>query len=305
MPRGFPSMIADAVSSIPLWLLYDDEVDEWRAARTPFVRAWLGEHNFKGEKHRVLLVPDASGALEMVIGGLGKRQGGLSMWHGAGLVERLPPRRFRFAQSWSDSDATQLCLGFAYGSYRFERYRLSKSDRPATIEACPNADQEFVAHAAESLKLARNLINTPAGDLGPPELAAAAQQLAERHGASFRQWVGEELLAAKFPAIHAVGRASAAAPRLVDIRWSPPGGEALPRLTLVGKGVCFDSGGLDIKPSAGMALMKKDMGGAAVAMALANLLMHAGVKARLHALVPAVENAVSGNAFRPGDVLRS
>jgi leucyl aminopeptidase len=227
------------------------------------------------------------------------------MWNAAGFAERLPPRRFRFAQAWSDSDATQLSLGFAYGSYRFERYRPSKTDRPATIEPCPNADHGFVTHAAESLKLARDLINTPAGDLGPAELAAAARQLAERHGASYRQWVGEELLAAKFPAIHAVGRASASAPRLVDIRWSPPGGEALPRLTLVGKGVCFDSGGLDIKPSSGMALMKKDMGGAAVAMGLANLLMRAGVRARLRVLLPAVENSIGGNAYRPGDVLET
>src|SRR4029077_14033384 len=299
--RGLLSMIADA-HSIPLWLLYDDEVDEWRAARTPFVRAWLSEHNFKGEKHRVLLVPDASGGLEMAVGGLGKRQGGLSMWHAAGFAERRQPRRFLSAQVWSASAAPQLSLGFAYGSYRFERYRPSKSDRPATIEACPNADHGFVTHAAESLKLARDLINTPAGDLGPAELAAAARQLAERNGASYRQWVGEELLAAKFPAIHAVGRASTSAPRLVDLRWSPPGGETLPRLTLVGKGVCFDSGGLDIKSSSGMALMKKDMGGAAVAMALANLLMHAGIKARLRLLLPVVENSIGGNAYRPGDV---
>src|SRR5882757_2962524 len=298
-------MTADATRSIPLWLLYDDEIDAWRAERSPFIESWLNEHNFKGEKHRVLLVPDSTGAVEMAVGGLGKRQGGLSLWHAAGFPERLPPRRFHLAQTWNDAEATQLSLGFAYGSYRFERYRPGKLDRPATIEACPNADQHFVTHAAESLKLARDLINTPAGDLGPAELAAAARQLAERHGASYRQWVGEELLAAKFPAIHAVGRASASAPRLVDIRWSPPGGEALPRLTLVGKGVCFDSGGLDIKPSSGMALMKKDMGGAAVAMALANLLMRANLAARLRILVPAVENSIAGNAYRPGDVLAS
>src|SRR5258708_25412864 len=175
-------MIVDAVNSIPLWLLYDDEVEEWRAARTAFVKAWLGEHNFKGEKHRVLLVPDASGGLEMAVGGLGKRQGGLSMWHAAGFAERLPPRRFRFAQGFSDSDATQLSLGFAYGSYRFERYRPSKSDRPAIIDACPNADPGFVTHAAESLKLARDLINTPAGDLGPAELVAAGGELAHAPG---------------------------------------------------------------------------------------------------------------------------
>jgi leucyl aminopeptidase len=296
-------MTADTISSVPLWLLYDDEIDAWRAARSTFIKAWLNEHNFKGEKHRVLLVPDSNGALEMAVGGLGKRQGGLSLWHTCGFAERLPPRRFRLAQQWSDAEATQLTLGFVYGTYRFERYRPVKSERTATVEAPSNADQSFVASAAESLKMARDLINTPAGDMGPAELAAAARQLAEQHRAHYQEWVGEDLLAAKFLAIHAVGRASASAPRLVDIQWSPRNGRDLPRLTLVGKGVCFDSGGLDIKPSSGMALMKKDMGGAAVALALANMLMRARIAARLRVLVPAVENSIGGNAYRPGDVL--
>jgi leucyl aminopeptidase len=296
-------MTTDLISSVPLWLLYEDEIEAWRAARPPFIKTWLSEHNFKGEKHRVLLVPDANGALEMAVGGLGKRQGGLSLWHSAGFAERLPPRRFHLAQQWSDAEATQLSLGFVYGSYRFERYRPSKSERAASLEPPANADQNFVGIAAESLKMARDLINTPANDMGPAELAAAARQLAERHQADYQEWVGEELLAAQFPAIHAVGRASAAAPRLLDIHWSPPGGAALPRLTLVGKGVCFDSGGLDIKPSSGMALMKKDMGGAAVALSLANMLMRAKLRARLRVLIPAVENSVAGNAYRPGDIL--
>jgi leucyl aminopeptidase len=291
-----------AAVSVPLWLLYDDEIETWRATRTPAVNAWLAEHNFKGERHRVLLVPDAQGALALAIGGLGRRLGGLSLWHGAGFAERLPPRRYRLEQRFSDADATQLQLGFQYGAYRFERYRPSKSERAATLDGPPNADQRFVAAATESLQLARDWINTPAADFGPAELAAAARQIADRHGASYGEWVGEELLG-NFPAIHAVGRASAAAPRLVDLQWSPPGSETWPRLTLVGKGVCFDSGGLDIKASAGMALMKKDMGGAAVALALANMLMHAKVRARLRVLVPAVENSISGNAYRPGDVL--
>ncbi|MGO8858740.1 MAG: leucyl aminopeptidase family protein [Steroidobacteraceae bacterium] len=296
-------MTTDLISSVPLWLLYEDEIEAWRAARPPFIKTWLNEHNFKGEKHRVLLVPDANGALEMAVGGLGKRQGGLSLWHSAGFAERLPPHRFHLAQQWSDAEATQLSLGFVYGAYRFERYRPSKSERAASLEPPSNADQNFVGIAAESLKMARDLINTPANDMGPAELAAAARQLAERHQADYQEWVGEELLAAQFPAIHAVGRASAAAPRLLDIHWSPPGGAALPRLTLVGKGVCFDSGGLDIKPSSGMALMKKDMGGAAVALSLANMLMCAKLRARLRVLIPAVENSVAGNAYRPGDIL--
>jgi leucyl aminopeptidase len=253
----------------------------------------------------VLLVPDSSGALELAVGGLGKRQGGLSLWHAAGFTERLPPRRFHLVQQWSDAEATQLSLGFVYGSYRFERYRPVKSEHAASVEAPSNADQNFVVSAAESLKMARDLINTPASDMGPAELAAAARQLAERHHADYRQWVGEDLLAAKFSAIHAVGRASASAPRLIDIQWSPANGRDLPRLTLVGKGVCFDSGGLDIKPGSGMALMKKDMGGAAVALGLANLLMRTNIAARLRVLVPAVENSIGGNAYRPGDVLET
>ncbi len=153
--------------------------------------------------------------------------------------------------------------------------------------------------------MARDWINTPAADFGPAELAAAARQLAARHQAAFKEWVGDELLAANFPAIHAVGRASSSAPRLVELRWAPQGGENYPCVTLIGKGVCFDSGGLDIKPSAGMALMKKDMGGAAVALSLAHLVMSGRLRARLRVLVPAVENAISGNAYRPGDVLRT
>ena len=296
-------MTADDAVTVPLWLLYDDEVEAWRATQTPFVRSWLNEHGFKGERHRVLSVPDSNGAVAMAIGGLGKRQGPLSLWHGAGFAERLPPRRYRLAQQFSDGEATQLQLGFLYGAYRFERYRQPKLERAALLEPPPNADQIFVSVAAESLRLARDLINTPAGDLGPAELAAAARQLAERHRAGYREWVGEELLSAGFPAIHAVGRASAAAPRLVDIQWSLPAAAQWPRLTLIGKGVCFDSGGLDIKPSSGMALMKKDMGGAAVALALANMLMHTKIRASLRVLVPAVENSISGNAYRPGDVL--
>ena len=295
-------MNLDSSVSVPLWLLYENEIEAWRAAQPASVAQWLSVQNFKGEKHRVVLLPDSAGGLAAAVGGLGRRQGDLSLWHAAGLTERLPPRRFRLAQEFSRDEATQLCLGFAYGAYRFDRYRTSKSDI-ASVEAPPNADVQFVALAGESLRMARDWINTPAQDLGPAELAAAAQRLAERHQAGFREWVGEELLGANFPAIHAVGRASTAAPRLLELRWRPRGGESYPRLTLVGKGVCFDSGGLDLKSSSGMALMKKDMGGAAVALALAHMLMSAGIRAELRVLVPAVENAIGGNAYRPGDVL--
>ena len=291
--------------ALPLWLIHEEDVDAWCAAQEAHVAAWLGGHHFKGEKHRVLLVPDRAGGASMAVAGLGKRQGSLSLWHAAGIVDRLPARRYRLAQRFVDAEATQLALGFAYGGYRFERYR-SKTERGASIEPPENADAAFVKLAAEALSMARDWINTPASDLGPAELAAAAGSLAERHRARHREWIGEELKA-HFPAIHAVGRASAAAPRLLEIAWSPPelspGAGPLPRLTLIGKGVCFDSGGLDIKPGSGMALMKKDMGGAAVALALAHMLMSAGLRAELKVLIPAVENSIAGNAYRPGDVL--
>jgi len=297
-------MNLDSSVSVPLWLLYENEIEAWRAAQTPQAARWLVEQNFKGEKHRVVLLPDSGGGLAGAVGGLGRRQGELSLWHAAALAERLPARRFRLVQEFTAQEATQLCLGFAYGAYRFERYRTAKNEI-ASVEAPPNADMAFVTLAAESLRMARDWINTPAGDLGPVELSAAARRLAERHQAAYRDWVGESLLAANFPAIHAVGRASSEAPRLVELRWTPRTDAALPRLTLVGKGVCFDSGGLDIKPGSGMALMKKDMGGAAVALALAHMLMSVKIRAELRVLVPMVENAISGNAYRPGDVLRT
>jgi leucyl aminopeptidase len=288
--------------STPLWLLYEDEIEGWRHGLAPLARHWLAEQNFKAEKHRVVLLPDSDGGLVCAVAGLGKRQGELSLWHAAGWAERLPARRFRLAQEFSAAEATQLALGFAYGTYRFDRYRSCKNEL-ASLDPPSNADMTYVVNAAESLRMARDWINTPAGDFGPPQLAAAARQVADRHQAEFKEWIGQDLLAANFPTIHAVGRASSEAPRLVELRWVPPGGEAYPRVTLIGKGVCFDSGGLDLKTSSGMALMKKDMGGAAVVLALAHLLMSVKIRVQLRVLVPAVENAVGGNAYRPGDVL--
>src|ERR1700692_1092465 len=197
-------MTLDSSDSVPLSLLYENEIEAWRATQTPPVARWLAEQNFKGEKHRVLLLPDPAGGIAAAVGGLGRRQGDLSLWHAAGFVERLPARRFRLAQEFTAEEATQLCLGFAYGGYRFDRYRPAKSDT-ATIEAPPNADVRYVALAAESLRMARDWINTPAADLGPAELGLAARRLAERHQAAYQEWVGDDLLAANFPAIHAVG----------------------------------------------------------------------------------------------------
>jgi leucyl aminopeptidase len=294
--------------ALPLWLLYEDELEGWLATQRASVRQWLADHAFRGERHRVVLLADGEGTTCAAVAGLGKRHGALSLWHTAGLVERLPPQRFALRQSFAAADATQIALGFAYGAYRFERYKRAKPERVAQLDAPANADLTYVRTAARALGAARDWINTPAADFGPAELAAVAEAVGVRHGAVYRAWVGDELLAANFPAIHAVGRASASAPRLIELRWSPAGatlaaGGALPKLVLIGKGVCFDTGGLDIKPGAGMALMKKDMGGAAVALAVADLAMAANLHADIRVLIPAVENSISGNAYRPGDVL--
>ncbi len=296
-------MHADESAAIPLWLLYEDEVVAWLGAQPAPWQRWLDAQAFRAERCRVVLLADESGAIAAAVAGLGKRGARLSLWHGAGIAERLPARQFRLQQEFNPADSTQLCLGFAYAAYRYERYRRAAVTGAASLEAPAGADSRYVALAAESLTLARDWINTPAADLGPAELAQAVRALAERHSGTYREWVGEELLGGNFPAIHAVGRAGSVPPRLCELTWSAQPGARLPKLVLVGKGVCFDSGGLDLKTSSGMALMKKDMGGAAVALALAHMIMSAKLRVELRVLIPAVENSVGGNAYRPGDVL--
>jgi leucyl aminopeptidase len=215
------------------------------------------------------------------------------------LAGNLPAGDYRFDNA--PHDAKLAALAFALGSYRFVRYR-KREEKQARLQIPAQVDGGSLTRTVEAVWLARDLINTPANDMGPPQLEEAARALSARHGASVSAVVGDELLAQNFPLIHAVGRAADRAPRLIDMTWGDPGH---PKVTLIGKGVCFDTGGLDIKTEAGMLLMKKDMGGAACQLALADMLMGRGAKLRLRVLIPAVENAISGNAFRPRDVYRS
>ncbi len=193
-------------------------------------------------------------------------------------------------------------LAFALGTYRFTRYRKQHDEKELRLELPGNVDGDDLTRIVDGICLARDLINTPANDMGPAELEEAARGVAARHGAVIRSIVGDDLVAENFPLIHAVGRAAARAPRLIDIRWGAPDA---PKITLIGKGVCFDTGGLDLKPESAMLNMKKDMGGAACMLALAHMLMDRRAKIRLRVLIPAVENAVSGSAFRPRDVYRA
>ncbi len=295
---------AEGPGARPIWLVGEQGLAPWLELQPPAVRAWARAQGFQAEKQKLLLVPSPGGdAIAGVALGLGPTPdvSEPTLWTSVGLPDRLPAGRYRFAGTFSAWGATQLTLGWEYGAYRFTRYRKASAELPSLV-APAGTDLEYVRLASEALGEARDLINTPANDLGPAELGEAVQRLALQHEAECRILVGEELLRQNFPLIHEVGKGSAREPRLIDMRWGKRGA---PRVTLVGKGVCFDTGGLDIKPSSGMILMKKDMGGAALTLALARMLMGADAPVDLRLLIPAVENSISGRSYRPSDVLRS
>ncbi|MGL4397384.1 MAG: leucyl aminopeptidase family protein [Hyphomicrobium sp.] len=267
--------------------------------------AWASAQGFSGVAKKSMLLPDADGQLAGVLLGLGdglsgEPSGPSDMLLG-GLATSLPARTYRLAGRVSNSELAALSWGL--GSYRFARYRGASRVAPAAQLRWPEGvNRASVRAAVEAVWTGRDLINTPAQDLGPAELEAAARRLAGAHGARIAVITGNELLARNFPMIHAVGRAHTREPRLIDITW---GHESARKITLVGKGITFDTGGLDIKPASGMLIMKKDMGGAATALALGHMIMSEGLNCRLRILIPAAENSISGDAFRPGDILTS
>ena len=263
-------------------------------------RQFASANDFTGKPGKCLTLPAPDGKIAQVVFGLEDESSkSRDLFRPGALPGLLPPGVYRFANA--PHDVRLATLAFALGSYRFGRYR--KVERPDVRLVPPDGiDVADITRMAEAAALARDLINTPSNDMGPEELTEAAQQLAARFGAGFTCIVGDDLVKQNFPLIHAVGMASTRAPRLIDLSWGDP---AHPKVTLVGKGVCFDTGGLDLKPSSGMLIMKKDMGGAANVLALAQMVMDAGLKVRLRVLIPAVENAVAGNAFRPLDIFKS
>jgi leucyl aminopeptidase len=263
-------------------------------------RGFADAAGFEPKAGRHLLLPTAEGGLAGVLFALeGADDPHKDLFRPGTLAGLLPAGAYRFANA--PHDARLAALAFALGSYRFTRYR-KQEQKDVRLEVPVGVDGDDLSRIVEGVWLARDLINTPANDMGPAELEAAARTLAERHGAKVHTIVGDELLEQNFPLIHAVGRAAVRPPRLIDVSWGDP---SHPKVTLVGKGVCFDTGGLDIKAESGMLNMKKDMGGAATMLALAHMLMGRGAKLRLRVLIPAVENAISGSAFRPRDVYRS
>ena len=262
-------------------------------------QAWAEATGFQADPNTFCLVPGDSGSIAKVLVG---KPDPVNTWTLGNLATALPPHTYTLAEDWTPDQATKLWLGWRLGDYRFTPYKRPKAKASAQLQPPPGADEAYVHHTVAAATLVRNLINTPAGDMGPEQLEAAAQALADTHAADLAVIRGDDLLQQGYPLIHAVGRASHQAPRLIDLTW---GQADDPKVTLVGKGVCFDTGGLDIKPAAGMKLMKKDMGGAAHVLGLAEMIMGLQLPVRLRVLIPAVENSISGNAMRPLDVIPS
>lgn len=291
-------LLGRTAGNTPVIPVIESEFAAWLEGQDETLRRWLAATGFKAKPGQFSLVPGTDGQVRAVIICIGKAD---DLWALGHLPTALPEGDYVLGAAFEPWQLERLILGWALGAYQFTRYKTPKQTiaRLALDAAC---NASHIQRQADAVTLVRDLINTPAEDLMPEQLAEVVQALAQKFDATLKQIVGEELLAHNFPLIHAVGRASIYPPRLLDLRWGDP---AHPQVTLLGKGVCFDSGGLDLKPSSGMRLMKKDMGGAAAALGLARLIMSAQLPVRLRVLVAAVDNAVAGNAFRPGDVIRS
>ncbi|WP_051335739.1 leucyl aminopeptidase family protein [Methylocapsa acidiphila] len=289
-----------AVGAAPIWFVNAETWPEIKANLPASAQAFAAACGFEPKPGRVQIAPDAQGGIAVVLFGIEPeiaRQRDLLL--PGRLAASLPRGLYRFANA--PHDPTLAAISWLLTAYRFTRYKGADAAFPELC-APEGVDADRVERISEAVAFGRDLINTPANDLGPDALEAAALDLASHHHAKASVTRGDKLLQTNLPLIHAVGRASDKAPRLVDFSWGDP---TKPKVTLVGKGVCFDSGGLDIKPEAAMLLMKKDMGGAATALALASMIMAGNLPIRLRVLLPAVENAISGNAFRPGDVYPS
>ncbi|MBY5408274.1 leucyl aminopeptidase family protein [Rhizobium leguminosarum] len=283
-------------STLPIFAVTPAHIDT--GTIDPIALDWARRAGYKAESGSLLLIPTAEGHLGGALYGLGTNPSEQPYITGR-LARALPAGDWHIETA--PLTANRLALGFGLGSYRFDRYKSEKSVA-ATLMIPRDADAADIKRQLAGVFLARDLINTPTNDMGPVQLEAVFRSLAEHYKAEISVITGDDLLTQNFPLVHTVGRASADAPRLLELRWGKKGHR---KVTLVGKGVCFDTGGLDIKPAASMLLMKKDMGGAANVMGLALMIMDAKLKVDLRVIVPVVENAISSNAFRPGDIYRS
>ena len=287
--------IASDQKVIPLQPLSADDLVAWQREQAPSRKEWIEASGFQAKPGQVCALPSEGGGIKAWLFGT-QPEGWLTQL--AAVFEKLPEGQYRLDCDWSRDERLQAALGWGLAAYRFDRYKEIKGNNPVLVL------DEDVDRDARSLlaaqSLVRDLVNTPTEDMGPRQLADAASELAREFGADYSVIEGDDLLTENYPAVHAVGRASTRPPRLIELAW---GDADDPLLAIVGKGVCFDTGGLNLKPAGGMILMKKDMGGAAHVLALARLVMDYELPVRLLMLIPAVENSVSGNAYRPGDVI--
>lgn len=285
--------------AVPVWPVFEDEKITDLAAIEPRSAKWVKLGGFEGKEGQLAQLPDEDGELALVLFGLGK-QGETVPHNLAGLLpEKLPEGVYEFMGAFKG--AFEAALYWGLGAYKFDRYKSNGGKKGALLKLSGDVDETRLFNIVSAVSFGRDLINTPANDLGPAQFEDEIRKFAKAHQARISVVKGEALLEKNFPLIHAVGRASTEAPRLVDMKW----GNAGPEIVLVGKGICYDTGGLNIKPGNAMALMKKDMGGAATALTIASMVMTAGLPVRLRVLLPIAENNISGNAFRPGDVLAS
>ncbi len=290
------TLIESAEGAIPVTPVRSDTFTDWISTQSDTLQSWTASTGFNGDAGALSLVPGPGGDLAQVLFAVPDTP---DIWDWAPLATDLPIGTYEIDTTLPPEQAQDLATSWGLAQYRFERYVSSDKGR-AVLVVPEGADMAAAGRAARFANLVRDLINTPAADMGPDNLADAAERLAGEFGANIDIIAGDDLLSRNYPAIHAVGRAHDRAPRLIDITW---GDADAPKLTLVGKGVCFDTGGLDIKSATGMKLMKKDMGGGAHVLGLAGMIMDAGLGVRLRVLVPAVENSIAGNAMRPGDVV--
>lgn len=295
---NLPFLTDKDAPAVPIHAIRSSEWGQWIERHAETLRRLAAAHDFQAQNARILLVPATDGSIERVLFGVGDKANVNVM---GALAQHLPTGEYRIAFAPREFAATNVAIAWGLGAYAFDRYKKRKRPAPMLVPQ-EGADMGEAARIVSASWLARDLVNTPTNDMGPDALHAAAEAVAQAHGAGFEAIVGDELLKQNYPLIHAVGRAASQAPRLLHLSWGDMGA---PRLALVGKGVTFDTGGLDIKPSAGMRMMKKDMGGAAHALALAQIVMEAQLNVRLDLFLPVVENSIGGDAFRPGDVIAS
>ena len=300
MPLTLPTFATDAEVT-PLQIVTQEGCAAWLSSQSDAVQDWAEAIGFTGAIGQALVFPlPVSGTLMAAVGYGSEATRARGRFHVAASVSKLPNGTYALTGTLDTQDLATEALGWLLSSYRFDKYRTQPT-ASAQLVAPDGVNSAEIEAIAAGEALTRDLINTPANDMGPQDLEAAARQLADQHSAEIDVTAGEALLDQNLPLIHTVGRAAAQAPRLIDLRWGTSG----PRLTLVGKGVCFDTGGLNLKPGASMGLMKKDMGGSAAVLGLAHMIMATKAEVQLRVLIPAVENAVSGDAFRPGDILPS